>query len=245
MSNNTRPISIAASFFFATALILGASPVMAQRPASGQGEPQRPPPAPPPPATRPQTPPPPPPDTRREENARAQQQREANARAQQQQDQQRAEKARQEQAARDQARIARARQESTSADPKYRDTIGRLIAAERVHRQQLASINRLKQIAQRQEQTERIRELDHLLQGSNSNFERQLSAAKAELPEDQYNNTVKMLEQGRRREVKQMMGQSGDSPGTGRTPPADGTRPVERTPVPSRQKPQEPTRPPH
>lgn len=252
MSNKIMSVSIASSFLCAAALMLAASSAAAQRPSSGQGDPQRPPPqdAPPPPPTRPQTPPPPPPqDARaqqqREANARAQQQQEANARAQQQ-EAQRIEKARQEQAAQDQARIARARQaqETAAADPKYRDVIGRLMAAERVHREQLARINRLKQIAQRQGQNDRVSDLDRLLVGSNKNFERALEAAKPELPEPQFSNTVAMLEQGRRREVRQMMGADAGPVKLERVPSGGAVQAPERVPTPQRQKAPEPSQPP-
>src|SRR3954467_7722151 len=88
MSDDFKLISIRPRLLCTGVLLLGALPVLAQRPA-GQSEPQRPPPAqtPAPAPTRPQ--PPPPPAPTREQDAAAQQQREANARAQQQQDQQR------------------------------------------------------------------------------------------------------------------------------------------------------------
>lgn len=247
----SKNMSLITSVLCATAMSLGASPVIAQRPGQGDPRPaQEPPPAPPP--SRPQPPPPPPPsrdqqdaraeqERQREANARAQQQREqeeqqraANARAQQeqqrvenarkQQEQQRVENARQQQ---EQERVAKARQQAAaasaaSATPANRQIIGELVAAERVHREQLARINRLKQLAQRQGQKDRVGELDRLLDQSNSKFDAQLGRAKGKLTEPEYTNTVAMLEQGRRREVRQMMGGAGET--NGGATPANVTR---------------------
>jgi flagellar biosynthesis GTPase FlhF len=249
----------------AAALFAGAHPATAQRPG-GQAEPQRPPPAPAPAPTRPEPPPAPPPtreqetaaqQQQREANARAQQQelqqREANARAQQQQEQQRIENARQEQQARDQERIANARKEAAPTrdpDPKYRSTVERLFAAEHVHREQLARINRLKQIAERQRQEQRIGDLNDLLLRSNRNFDQQLAAAKTELPEPEYNNVVAMLEQGRRREVRSMMagGGGGDEGSAAQRVPTSATQRAPTAPARPANPPAPapaPTRPPH
>jgi hypothetical protein len=245
MSKNNHFISLITSASVAAALWIGASPAMAQRPA------QEAPPPPPPPA-RPQnpTPPPPPPP----QTSRDQQQREANARAQQQeqlraqQEQQRIENARQQQEqkrienARDQQereriekarqkdtqeRIEKARQTAAAASADHREIIGQLIGAERQHREQLARINRLKELAKRQGQNDRIGELDRLLLSSNSNFESKLSSAKTKLTQPEYNNTVAMLEQGRRREVRQMMGMNtggGEGAGTSGAASVEATR---------------------
>jgi flagellar biosynthesis GTPase FlhF len=265
MSTEKNPRSIRVSLLCATALMIAGAPVIAQRP-TGQDT-QRP--AqdapPPPPPTRPQTPPPAPPpppqDARaqqqREQAARDQQQREQNARAQQQQeqqrqDQQRIEKARQEQNTRDQERIAKARQDAANADPKTRDTINRLIAAEHVHREQLARINRLKFIAERQGQKERLGDLDRLLAESNTNFDHKLQAAKTEIPEPQYTSTVQMLESGRRREVRSMIGSTGGTGGDSGGQPVDAGK-VQRAPpaqpapqrTPPPERPKDSSQPPH
>ena len=113
--------------------------------------------------------------------------------------------------------------------------ISQLIAAEHVHRDQLARINRLKQIAERQGRRDRVGELDQLLINANTNFDSTLQRAKGKLTDAEYTNTVAMLEQGRRREVQSLMG------GGGGAEPADATR--ERASTPSRTA--TPTRPPH
>jgi len=176
-------------------------------------------------------------EQQRVENARAQQeqQRVENARAQQ--EQKRIENARQQQ---ESERVARARQSAAaasaaSATPANREIISQLIAAEHVHRDQLARINRLKQIAERQGRRDRVGELDQLLINANTNFDSTLQRAKGKLTDAEYTNTVAMLEQGRRREVQSLMG------GGGGAEPADATR--ERASAPSRTA--TPTRPPH
>jgi flagellar biosynthesis GTPase FlhF len=255
MSKNT---SLITSALCVAAMALIASPSTAQRPA--QGEPARPqetPPAPPP--SRPQPPPTPPPsrdqqteqqrqqaeqqrqreEQQRVENARAQQeqQRAANARAQQ--EQQRIENARQQQ---EQERTARARQNASTtaaaATPANREIISQLIGAEHLHRDQLARINRLKQLAQRQNQSDRVRELDRLLDQSNSTFQSHLDRAKGKLSEPEYTNTVAMLEQGRRREVRSLMGGGGEAS----TTPANTTR--QATPAPEHSRQPAPSQPP-
>ena len=258
MSNQLSWITSAACV---TALMLAGSPVVAQRPP--QNEPQRPaqePPPTPPPASRPQTPPPPPPsdpnaraqqEQQRIEHARAQKEQERVENARAQQEQQRVENARAEQ---EQKRIENARQKqeeertaharqnaaaasAASATPANREIISQLVAAEHAHRDQLARINRLKQIAEKQGRRDRVSELDRLLDNSNSNFDSKLKRAKGKLTEPEYTNTVAMLEQGRRREVTGLMG------GAGGTQPADATR--ERAPASAPSRTETPARPPH
>ena len=227
MSKNDSIISVGAGLACAAVLALASSSVFAQRP-SGQ-DPQRPPPPPPPPQQQPQRPqpappppPPPPQDTTREQEARAKQQ----------QEQQRAEAARQEQNARDQKRIenaraeqqreqeriANARKEATADDAKTQDIIARLTAAERVHRDQLARINRLKQLALRQGQQDRIAELDGLLQRSNAAFDTELNSAKRQLPPPEFARVQTMLEQGRRSDVKEKIGGEPPAPAPAQRP---------------------------
>jgi hypothetical protein len=235
MSKNYSVISIAAGLACAALLSFASSSAWAQRP-TGQGDPQRPPQQPPPPPPpqqpppqpqRPQPPPPPPPqDTTREQEARAHQQ----------QEQQRIENARQEQNARDakrienvreqqreQERIANARKDATATDDaKNQEIIARLTAAERMHRDQLARINRLKQLALRQGQQDRIAELDGLLQRSNAAFDTELARAKGQLPPPEFARVQTMLEQGRRHDVKRRIGE--EPAQRQRTAPADATR---------------------
>jgi hypothetical protein len=99
-----------------------------------------------------------------------------------------------------------------SVDPANRAAVDRLIAAERTHREQLARINRLKEIAERKGQRERVTELDRLLARSNTSFDGKLKTAQAELPAPAYASTIQMLQQGRRSGVKEMMGGAGQPP---------------------------------
>jgi len=260
----SKNMSLITSALCVAAMALIASPSTAQRPAqSDPARPQETPPAPPP--SRPQPPPTPPPsreqqqaeqqrqheEQQRVENARAQQeqQRVENARAQQeqqraanaraQQEQQRVENARQQQ---EQERAAHAREKASAsaaaATPANREIINQLIGAEHVHRDQLARINRLKELAQRQKQPELVNELDRLLDQSNSTFQSHLDRAKGKLSEPEYTNTVAMLEQGRRREVRALMGGGEASPA-----PANTTR--QTAPAPEHARQPAPSQPPH
>jgi hypothetical protein len=104
----------------------------------------------------------------------------------------------------------------------------KLVLEERKHRQRLAQIWRLREIAG---QSERIGQLDELLAKENQRFHRWLEQGRAVMGDRQFEALMSKLEQGRRQSVKHMIKdgqQPGDAPGRGQqgrgeAPPGGGT----------------------